>query len=113
MRLVFFSLFLIILVSFFSVAIVNSTTGAIPVTKGCGAGHTYAFYRTLAEKEAVVEAYKSAGFVPVSYEEAPERFKSSGYEGFVCMRPLTNKELGGATFNKRPRVITRGSSKAR
>lgn len=110
MRILFLSLFFIALISTITVLTVNSFTGAIPTTPNCPAGHTYAFYRTLEEQDAVQHMWLEAGFVITSVERPPKRFQKSGYKYLLCIRPRTNKELGDYTFPERKRVVTRGAS---
>ncbi len=111
---IFYFLFLILIV--FSTALtVNSITGNVPNHPDCVGGHTYAFYRTPAEQQAVIDMYLQAGFVPVNYEPVPDSFRTGSYEGFLCMRRMTNKEMQelgdpGPQMMQRQRVVTIGSS---
>ena len=110
MRFFFLILISIFLISTAAVITVNSITGNIPVTPNCLGGHTYAFYRTLEEKHRAEAMWDQAGFVPVSYEVAPESFHSDGRIGFMCIRPKNMQELGQEQFLPHPRVVTEGSS---
>lgn len=110
MRVFFVFLLLLILSSILTLTILSSITGNVVNTPNCSSGHTYAFYRTLAEKQAVEQAWMQAGFVPVSFEPAPASFESSGETGFMCMRRMTYQELKQASMRERGRVITVGSS---
>ncbi len=105
--LILLSLFLICVLA---VITVDSITGNIPVTPNCLGGHTYAFYRTLEEKQRAEAMWDKAGYIPVSYEVAPESFHASGRIGFMCIRPKTMQELGQEQFLPHPRVVTEGSS---
>jgi hypothetical protein len=110
MRFILFSLLSIFLICFTVVLTVNSITGQVPITPNCGGERTYAFYRTLEEKADVEAMWRQAGFIPTTYEEAPDSFQSSGYTGFMCMRRMTRQELQQDHMRQRDRVITQGSS---
>jgi len=100
----------------FSAAItVNSITGNIPNHPDCVGAHTYAFYRTPAEQQAVIDMYLQAGFVPVNYEPVPDSFRTGSYEGFLCMKRLTGQEMQELGHNspqhmQKQRVVTIGGS---
>lgn len=110
MKAFFVFLLLIILSSILTLMMLSSITGNVVNTPNCPAGHTYAFYRTLAEKQAVEQAWMQAGYIPVSFEPAPASFESSGEKGFMCMRRMTYEELQQAHMRERSRVVTKGSS---
>lgn len=110
MRFFFFILLSIFLISTLAVITVNSITGNVVNTPNCPGGHTYAFYRTLEEKQRAEAMWEEAGFVPVSYEVAPDSFHSSGRIGFMCIRPKNMQELGQEQFLPHDRVVTEGSS---
>ena len=93
-----------------TVITINSITGNVVNTPNCGADRTYAFYRTLEEKQRVEAMWEQAGFVPVSYEVAPESFHASGRIGLMCMRRMTLQELGQEHMWPRDSVITEGGS---
>lgn len=111
MRVFFFSFFFILLVFFSTALTINSITGNIPNDANCVGGHTYAFYRTPAEQDRVIDMYLQAGFIPVAYDSSPDSFRESGYDGFLCMRRMTNKELEETDYYRaqlrpRDRVVT-------
>ncbi|MEM3154026.1 MAG: hypothetical protein QW165_00465 [Candidatus Woesearchaeota archaeon] len=110
MRFYFFILFSIFLVSTLAVITADTITGNIPKTPNCGAERTYAFYRTLEEKQRAEAMWEQAGFVPVGYEVAPDSFHPSGRIGFMCLRRKTLQELGQEHMWQRDRVVTEGSS---
>lgn len=107
--------FFLIIISLFFICIlavitVDTITGNIPVTPNCLGGHTYAFYRTLEEKQRAEAMWEKAGYIPVSYEVAPDSFHPSGRIGFMCIRPMTMQELHQEQFLPHNRVVTEGSS---
>lgn len=107
MRFIFLSLFLLLSISVLSVLTLNTVTGNIANHAGCPGGHTYAFYRTLEEKTMVERAWLEAGFMPLQFEDAPDSFDNSGYQGFFCLRRMTNEERRRYSAGiDRPSVIT-------
>lgn len=108
MRFIFSSLLLILTISVLALVAVDTITGKITNTPNCPGAHTYAFYRTLAEKTAVENMWQQAGFKVVADEPAPESFRSSGYEGFLCIKRMTHEEMGQIQHRERPRVVTKG-----
>lgn len=112
MKFLFATIAAIFLLSLLSTILVDTITGNVPITENCGGQRTYAFYRTLEEKDAVEHMWRKAGFIPESWEEAPESFKSSGRMGFFCLRRMTRQELEQEHMLERTSVVTRGSSKA-
>jgi hypothetical protein len=111
---IFYFLFLFLIV--FSTALtINTITGNIANHPNCPGGHTYAFYRTPAEQQAVIDMYLQAGFVPVNYEPVPTGFKTGSYEGFLCVRRMTSQEMQELGHNspqhmQKQRVVTVGGS---
>ena len=110
MRIALLTILLISLISLISVVIVDEITGNASITQQCGSGRTYAFYRTPEEKDAVEYMWRRAGFMPVSYEEAPESFQQSGTDGFLCLRRMSREELAQEHMLERRSVVTIGSS---
>jgi hypothetical protein len=105
MRFIFLSIFLIFFISVFTFIAINTITGNITNTPNCPGGHTYAFYRTPQERQEVEIMYLKAGFIPVSYEVAPERFHTSGDIYLLCMRRMTNQELEQYHMRERERIV--------
>ena len=112
MRVLFFSLFSIVIVSFIAVVTVNSFSGALVTTPGCQVGCTPAFYRTLEEKARVEAMWEEACFANMGWGPAPTSFESSGYLEFACMCPRPREECGQEQFLPHSSVITEGSSYA-
>ncbi len=112
MRVIFPLILILIFSSIFALLVMSTITGNLVNTPNCQGRHTYAFYRTLAERQGVEQMYKQAGFAVVSDEPAPESFQKSGYRGFLCMRRMNNQELMQETMRERSRVVTIGSSKS-
>lgn len=115
MREFIFYFFFLILIVFSAAVTINSITGNIANHPDCPGGHTYAFYRTPAEQQAVIDMYLQAGFIPVNYEPVPTSFRTGSYEGFLCMRRMTSQEMRELGHNSpqmmsRGRVVTQGSS---
>lgn len=110
MRVYFFILLSIFLISLASVLVVDSFTGALLTTPGCQSGCTPVFYRTPEEKVEVEGMYYKAGFAIMGYGPAPQSFRKSGYYEFACACPRPLQERGVVQFNERPRVVSsRGS----
>src|SRR3989344_2207887 len=110
MRIALFVILSIFIISLLSVLLVDTITGNTSITEHCGSGRTYAFYRTPEEKDAVEYMWRRAGFIPVSYEEAPESFQQSGTDGFLCLRRMNREELAQEHMLERRSVVTIGSS---
>ncbi len=109
MRFLFYSLFFIVIISTLTVILVDSITGNIPITPNCGAQRTYAFYRTLEEKEAAERMWRQAGFIPELFEEQRSNYNNE-VNGYWCLRRMTREELKQEHMLERDRVITQGSS---
>jgi len=109
MRYIFYSIIFIFLISVLTVITIDTITGNVPITPNCGGARTYAFYRTLEEKEAAEKMWKQAGFIPEAYEEQISNYNGET-RGYWCMRRMTNQELQQEHMLERERVITQGSS---
>ncbi len=110
MRYFFFFIFFILLISLFSIIAVNTITGKITNTPNCAGAHTYAFYRTLEERERVERMWLKAGFIVVANEHVPDSFKSTGEPRFLCLRRMTRQETRSLTMLERESVVTQGNS---
>src|SRR3989344_4498391 len=111
MKFLFVTIAAISLISLLTVLLADTINGNVSITPNCGGQRTYAFYRTLEEKTAVEHMWRKAGFIPESWEEAPDSFKASGMMGFFCLRRMTRQELEQEHMLERTSVVTRGSSK--
>ncbi|RJQ19058.1 hypothetical protein C4580_05770 [Candidatus Woesearchaeota archaeon] len=110
MRTFFLFIFLILLICTISLLAANTITGQLTNTPNCPGGHTYAFYRTLEEREKVERMWLKSGFVAVANERVPQSFESSGQPRFLCLRRMTKEELQKYQAGERISVITKGSS---
>jgi hypothetical protein len=110
MRYFFFFIFFILVISFSSIVAVNTITGKITNTPNCPGAHTYAFYRTLEEREQVERMWLKSGFIVVANEYVPESFESSGQPRFLCLRRMTRQEMKSLTMLERDSAVTIGSS---
>lgn len=106
MRVIFFSLFSIFFLSFLSIVVLDSFTGAITTTPGCQVGCTPAFYRTLEEKAEVEKMWGFACFANMGEGPSPRSFRKSGYVSFACMCPRPWWECGQEQFLPHPRIVT-------
>jgi hypothetical protein len=92
-----------------TVLTVDSITGNAPITPNCGAERTYAFYRTMEEKERAEDRWRQAGFIPEFWEEKVSNYNGET-NGYFCLRRMTKEELERDHMRERERSVSQGSS---